>query len=737
MFLLIVTTPTRKLGEHPGLERLEREAKELLEAFLAGDSGAKNEVSTHSNFTPQNEVSTHSNFSLSQAQFVLARAYGFDSWPKLKLYVDGANMARLAEAVRANDLDKVRTILKTRPELVKLHMAENNEHQALHYAVYGRSPEMVRLLMQHGADARIGIYPHRDATSALTIATERGYDEIVAIILEEEKRRPSPRPASHRDDVWPAELGAAFQAVDEARVIAVLEADPSPIHVPSYFMTPLHGAAALTWERLAVWLLDHGADVNFRDGDGPTPLEIVGHGKRGVKPERVAPFAALLRSRGAEMTPRAAVKYGEAEWLRARHAEGKLENRVPAGQGSRGLLEIAVTHDQPEILKLLLDLGFTPDEPALRECVKLGRTAMATLLIERGAELTAPVAVALGRGEWLRARHSEGKLEDVRDEEGGLISVAGRSDRADMLALLLDLGFDADEPYRMEWMDADQQMYSAGAPLRWCAGHGKLELAKLLLDRGANPNAWDYSGPPIWPARRERDDAMVALLESRGAVHNPTTVGNLRDVERARRMFEEDAAGTLRTEGFWEHGTLAQLLLGSGANGGSAEIVRMALERIDWPRDDVRWRGPLGEPLAFYHEIPWIKSPKWPFERGGYFECFRLILERCDPNLPPAGFGQTMLHEVAAMRDWITDEEVVQFATALLDAGARTDVRDDLLKSTPLGWACRWGRAGMVKLLLERGVDAVEADAGPWARPRAWAEKMKRRDVLAVLTESL
>jgi hypothetical protein len=30
------------------------------------------------------------------------------------------------------------------------------------------------------------------------------------------------------------------------------------------------------------------------------------------------------------------------------------------------------------------------------------------------------------------------------------------------------------------------------------------------------------------------------------------------------------------------------------------------------------------------------------------------------------------------------------FATASLDAGARLDVRDNLLKSTRLGWACRW-----------------------------------------------
>lgn len=69
----------------------------------------------------------------------------------------------------------------------------------------------------------------------------------------------------------------------------------------------------------------------------------------------------------------------------------------------------------------------------------------------------------------------------------------------------------------------------------------------------------------------------------------------------------------------------------------------------------------------------------------------------------------------------------------LLDAGARVDVRDDLLESTPLGWACRWGRTGLVKRLLKRGADPVEADAEPWATPRAWAEKRGHADVLAML----
>ena len=111
------------------------------------------------------------------------------------------------------------------------------------------------------------------------------------------------------------------------------------------------------------------------------------------------------------------------------------------------------------------------------------------------------------------------------------------------------------------------------------------------------------------------------------------------------------------------------------------------------------------------------------------------MLERCDPNVRHERFGQTAQHEVAAMGGHVTSEEVMKFAKVLLDSGARPDIRDDLLKSTPLGWACRWGRAELVRLLLERGADPVEAGAEPWATPQAWAEKMGRESVLAVLRE--
>jgi len=136
------------LREHPDLDQLKRQAKELLQAFLAGEADAAAEVQAHY------RGADPSTFALHDAQLVLARSYGFESWPKLKAYVDGATVKRLAEFVRAGDLAQVRAMFEARPELVDMQMSYGDEHRPIHYAVMNRSPEMARLLMQHGADAR-------------------------------------------------------------------------------------------------------------------------------------------------------------------------------------------------------------------------------------------------------------------------------------------------------------------------------------------------------------------------------------------------------------------------------------------------------------------------------------------------------------------------------------------------------------------------------------------------------
>ena len=629
--------PTRTLRDRPDLDHLKGQAKKLLEAFVAGESDAVAEVHTH--YHDANAAT----FALHDAQLVIARAYGFDSWPKLKAYADGATARRLLDLVRVGDLTQVRALLRVRPELAR---------GALLAAVLHRAPAMVQVLMEHGANARAGVYPHRDATSPLTIAIERGYDDIVAIIDEAEQRR---RQVESGIDDAPAP-DALFRAIaggDSNQAIAMMEKNPGLIYTcePPSRLTPLHAAAKALNVTILTWLMDHGADpralarIPYNFAHDHTALDLAAHVSGEDTTQQFATVASILLRRGAEMTARAAVALGDADWLRARHTEGVLVNPI---EDSGGLLRVAVSHNRPDILALLLDFAFDPDE----------------------------------RTRFMAVR-------------------------------------------------VDDRVFTWGMPLYQCAGSGKYAMAEMLLRRGADPNADVYaSGTPMFQAYAHADWTMVELLTRYGGRPNASTPGLYRQTELARRMLAGEVTPRLGDGGE----TLAEQLLWGAACGGDPEIVRMALGRVDWPRDDPRWFHILEQPLRIWSH----GSIGADWDRSTYVECFRLVLERCDPNMrgrldDDAPFGLTMLHSVAGSREHVTPEERVAFATLLLDAGARLDTRDYLLESTPLGWACRWGRVELVRLLLDRGADPVEADAQPWATPRAWAQKMGHDSVLALL----
>ena len=81
----------RRLPEQPNLEQLRKQAKDLLKNYRSGDAAAIAEVERFER-NPRRE-----GFTLTDAQRVLARAYGFQSWPKLKAFVDGVTIERFAE----------------------------------------------------------------------------------------------------------------------------------------------------------------------------------------------------------------------------------------------------------------------------------------------------------------------------------------------------------------------------------------------------------------------------------------------------------------------------------------------------------------------------------------------------------------------------------------------------------------------------------------------------------------
>src|SRR3954452_11148735 len=123
--------PTRVMRESPDIDQLRRQARELLEAYRAQSPDAILEVEAYHRTAPPDT------FALHDAQFVLARSYGFESWPKLKAGVEGVTTKRLHDAVQKGDLTAVRGLLARRPEIVDLlrEGPSGAEIRAIHIAV--------------------------------------------------------------------------------------------------------------------------------------------------------------------------------------------------------------------------------------------------------------------------------------------------------------------------------------------------------------------------------------------------------------------------------------------------------------------------------------------------------------------------------------------------------------------------------------------------------------------------
>lgn len=327
-----------------------------------------------------------------------------------------------------------------------------------------------------------------------------------------------------------------------------------------------------------------------------------------------------------------------------------------------------------------------------------------------------PLRAAVIDGDMARltAAAACGAIERPRDDQGWLLRVAVDHGRHDLLRFLLDRGLDPDARVAV-----GEHEFTWGMPLYAAVRQHDHLAARILLDRGADPNGQVYaSGTPLSEAYGQIDEPMIALLIRYGGKPNPSMAGLYRRKDLAVRFLAEHGDEPLPDDGF-ASGPVAEQLLGAAAKGGDPEIVDMAIARVSWPYGDARWYGALAAPLGFWNHWygPWCHL-EW--DRSSYLACFRKILARIGAPVRAHPFGITILHRITMMGSHVEPEERVQFASALLDAGARLDVRDEILQSTPLGWACRWGREELVRLFLDRGADAIEADAEAWARPRAW-----------------
>jgi len=221
------------------------------------------------------------------------------------------------------------------------------------------------------------------------------------------------------------------------------------------------------------------------------------------------------------------------------------------------------------------------------------------------------------------------------------------------------------------------------------------------------------SGWPLRNAWNHKDDSVKKLLLERGARPQPYMLSETHNIQEAKKLLAESPSEELASELVW-----------SAADYGCPEIIELALPHLTWSANDPRWHWVLIQPIR--------GEGGDSSKNAGHFRSMEVLLKHgVDPNV--SRFGQTVLHYVAARHSGMSGEDRARFAAMLIDHGARLDLRDDLLKSTPLGWACRWGQRDLAALLIQRGAAVYEADAEPWATPLAWARKMNRNEILALL----
>ncbi|MBV9804752.1 MAG: ankyrin repeat domain-containing protein [Solirubrobacterales bacterium] len=534
--------PPRGLPGNANLEQLRNGAKSFARAVRSGDPGAADVVRE---FHPRLASAEHGSpelqaFSHADALLVVARRFDFESWPKLKSFLESTQELTRSPHHAPPGVTPADEFLR----LACLNYGNDEpERIAAARQMLARSPELSRATIHAAAAA--------------------GAVDAACVMLG---RDPALAGARGGPFEWEPLLYLAYSRVGDA--------PPE--------------RSALETARL---LLDHGADPNagyLWEGLCPPFTALtgaLGGGENGppAHEQRLA-LARLLLERGADPNDGQGL-YNQAgdpseEWL-----ELLLEFGLGRGEGSgrwyrlfgerlaspRQLLENLIMPAAglglTSRVRRLLELGVDPDGTGTRHPIYEGRTP-----VQEAARGGNPEVV-----EMLRAAGADSALDDVdlflaacgdgdRDRteamrtadptllqqaiarRPGQIIAAAEHGKLEAVALLIELGFDVNALERT-------------SPLHEAAMRGNLEMIHLLLDHRADPELRDtgYDATPAGWAEHFRQREAKELLHARESVHKEAVETDLRYgpadpvrvivVHRAQRLFITDGCGAVDRSG--------------------------------------------------------------------------------------------------------------------------------------------------------------------------------------------
>lgn len=285
---------------------------------------------------------------------------------------------------------------------------------------------------------------------------------------------------------------------------------------------------------------------------------------------------------------------------------------------------------------------------------------------------------------------------------GSPLQNAASSGHIEIVKLLLQHG--ADPNLR------EEQIAPHGRALYSAVYNGHYEIAKLLLEHGSHPNQPVESSADALSialmreesrkkeAAKDSDEAasstpsLVDLLCSYGASRSVDILAHYGDLRTAAAVFQANPALADNPDAFC-----------SAASNGHDAFVRLMLRHKPDLAQRVGCAGKTQEltELLFAHGM--------------------------NPSFPD-WLMVTPLHRFAHRGD-------VSNAELFLDHGADLEARDEVLGSRPIAWAAKSGKAHMVRFLIQRGAALETPSDPPWSTPLAWAKRRDRTEVIQLLEQ--
>ena len=474
------------LPSTPDLDKQKKRAKTLMRGYCRGDDEAVARVrALHPN--PPDPAG----FKLSDAQLVVARGYGFASWPKLKRKIEALTRSptdRFVDAVRSGDVEAVRALFADHPDLT----ARINEplfdfgRTSVHAARANLA--LLDLLLAHGGD--ITLKSQWDK-GGFGILDDVPLDQAEPLIAR-----------GAVIDVWAA---AHLGRLDV--LTALIGADPSLVNAKGGDgKRPLHFARTV---EIARFLLDRGAEIDAEDDDhSSTPAQHL----VGDRPE----VCRFLVARGARSDLLMAAALGDVD-LAHRHLDADPASiRLRVSQECFPMIDTAANGGH--IYQWSLGFYLSASQVAR----KFGHPAVLDLLGER-SRAGNRLLDALWSGDKATADALLAEDPDlVRSADADTlrhVADAARNNRTQIVEAMLARGFP---------VTATSQ--HGATPLHWAAFHGNPAMVQLVLDDDPplETRDRDYDSTPVgwalhgtfghWPGISTNDHASaLALLLKAGA----------------------------------------------------------------------------------------------------------------------------------------------------------------------------------------------------------------------------